>query len=165
MTRTEKPGMNKPGMNKAGMKKSGMLKTGMLKTGIKVRAGRVAVLGALGLASVSLAAAPAFAKGAVEISAPPTAQVGKTITVTAHGGDDSAGLLHQLCVEENGFGEGWHQETCSTPAKGDARVTVEGTSARPGNLQFRAVLYGLTSKHDQKPVRLHASDVVTVHVR
>ncbi|WP_328306698.1 hypothetical protein OG432_00985 [Streptomyces sp. NBC_00442] len=135
------------------------------KSGMKARAGRVAVIGALGLASVSLAVAPAFAKGAVEITAPHTVQVGKTITVTAHGGDDSAGYLHQLCVEENGFGEGWHQETCSTPAKGDARVTAQGTSARGGDLRFRAVLYGLTSKHDQKPVRLHASDVVTVHVR
>ncbi|MEU9624551.1 MULTISPECIES: hypothetical protein [unclassified Streptomyces] len=135
------------------------------KTGMKARGGRVAVIGALGLASVTLAAAPAFAKGSVEITAPHTAQVGKTITVKAHGGDDSAGYLHQLCLEENGFGEGWHQETCSAAVKGDARVTAHGTSARRGDLRFRAVLYGLTSAHDQNPVRLHASDVVTVHVR
>ncbi len=50
-------------------------------------------------------------------------------------------------------------------AEGDARVTAHGTSARRGDLQFRAVLYGLNGPHDQKPVRLHASDVVTVHVR
>ncbi|MCX4553208.1 hypothetical protein OG204_34975 [Streptomyces sp. NBC_01387] len=135
------------------------------KTGLKARGGRVAVIGALGLASVTLAAAPAFAKGTVEITAPHTAQVGKTITVKAHGGDDSAGYLHQLCLEENGFGEGWHQETCSAAVEGDARVTAHGTSARRGNLRFRAVLYGLTSTHDKNPVRLHASDVVTVHVR
>ncbi|MFI6475384.1 hypothetical protein ACIBL5_34710 [Streptomyces sp. NPDC050516] len=135
------------------------------KTGRKSRGSRVAVMGVLGLASVALATAPAFAKGAVDVAAPHTAQVGKTITVKAHGGDDSAGYLHQLCLEENGFGEGWHQETCSAAVKGDARVTAQGTSARRGNLQFRAVLYGLTSTHDQKPVRLHASDVVTVHVR
>ncbi|MFF3978100.1 hypothetical protein [Streptomyces sp. NPDC001828] len=141
------------------------------KTGMKSRAGRAVVIGtlgiataALGLSSVTLAAAPASAKGAVEITAPKTAQVGKTITVKAHGGDDSAGYLHQLCLEENGFGEGWHQETCSAPVKGDAQVTAQGTSARRGDLRFRAVLYGLTSKHDQKPVRLHASDVVTVRV-
>ncbi|MCX4812044.1 hypothetical protein OG601_15665 [Streptomyces sp. NBC_01239] len=30
--------------------------------------------------------------------------------VKADGGDDSAGCLHQLCLEENGFGEGRHQE-------------------------------------------------------
>ncbi|MGW7003664.1 hypothetical protein ACWGCW_12745 [Streptomyces sp. NPDC054933] len=135
------------------------------KSGVKARGGRVAVIGALGLASVTLAAAPAFAKGAVDIAAPHTAHVGKTITVTAHGGDDSAGRLHQLCLEENGFGEGWHQETCSAAVKGDARVTAHGTAAHRGNLEFRAVLYGLTSTHDQHPVRLHASDVVTVHVR
>ncbi|MFI1303269.1 hypothetical protein [Streptomyces sioyaensis] len=135
------------------------------KTGVKARGGRVAVIGALGLASVTLAAAPAFAKGGVDITAPHSVHVGQVITVKAHGGDDSAGYLHQLCLEENGFGQGWHQENCSAAVKGDARVTAHGTSARRGNLQFRAVLYGLTSPHDQNPVRLHASDVVTVHVR
>ncbi|WP_327228558.1 hypothetical protein OG301_00485 [Streptomyces platensis] len=135
------------------------------KTGVKMRGGRVAVVGALGLASVTLAAGPAFAKGGVDITAPRTAHVGTTIRVTAHGGDDSAGYLHQLCLEEKGFGQGWHQENCSAAVKGDARLTAHGTSARRGDLQFRAVLYGLTSPHDQNPVRLHASDVVTVHVR
>ncbi|MFB7600369.1 hypothetical protein [Streptomyces sp. NPDC056160] len=135
------------------------------KAGMKARGGRAAVIGALGLASVALAAVPAFAKGSVDITAPRTAHVGKTITITAHGGDDSAGFLHQLCLEENGFGGGWHQENCSAAVKGDARVSAHGTSARRGDLKFRAVLYGLTSKHDQHPVRLHASDVVTVHVR
>ncbi|MFC9228836.1 hypothetical protein ACFTZI_07675, partial [Streptomyces decoyicus] len=127
------------------------------KTGVRARGGRVAVIGALGLASVALAAGPAFAKGSVDITAPRTADVGKTITVKAHGGDDSAGYLHQLCLEENGFGEGWHQENCSAVVEGDAQVTAHGTSARRGDLKFRAVLYGLTSPHDQKPVRLHAS--------
>ncbi|MEW9515945.1 hypothetical protein [Streptomyces tubercidicus] len=135
------------------------------KTGVMARGGRVAVIGALGLASVALAAGPAFAKGGVDITAPHTAQVGKTITIKAHGGDDSAGFLHQLCLEEKGFGQGWHQENCSAAVKGDAQVTAHGTSARRGDLQFRAVLYGLTGPHDQNPVRLHASDVVTVHVR
>ncbi|MCS0603569.1 hypothetical protein NX794_20465 [Streptomyces sp. LP11] len=135
------------------------------KTGATTRGGRVAVIGALGLAAVTLAVAPAFAKGAVDITAPHMAHVGKTITVQAHGGDDSAGYLHQLCIEENGFGEGWHQENCSAVRKGNAKVTAQGTSARRGNLEFRAVLYGLTSAHDRNPARLHTSDVVTVHVR
>ncbi|MER8089890.1 hypothetical protein ABTZ57_33520 [Streptomyces sp. NPDC094048] len=135
------------------------------QTGVEARCGRVVVIGALGLASVALAAGPAFAKGSVDITAPRTAHVGKTITVKAHGGDDSAGYLHQLCLEEKGFGEGWHQENCSAAVGGEARVTARGTSARRGDLGFRAVLYGLTGPHDQNPVRLHASDVVTVHVR
>lgn len=135
------------------------------KTGMKARGGRLAVIGALGVAAVTLAAVPAFAKGDVDITAPHTAQVGKAITVTAHADDDSAGYLHQLCLEEKGYGEGWHQENCSAPVEADARVTAHGTAARRGDLEFRAVLYGLTSAHDQHPVRLHASDVVTVHVR
>ncbi|MFE2159967.1 hypothetical protein ACFW9M_19395 [Streptomyces lydicus] len=135
------------------------------KSGMKSRGGRAAVIGALGVASVALAAGPAFAKGGVDITAPRTVQVGKTITVKAQGDDDSAGYLHQLCLEESGFGQGWHQESCSAAVEGDARVTAHGTSARRGDLKFRAVLYGLTSPHDHNPVRLHASDVVTVHVR
>ncbi|MFE9455148.1 hypothetical protein [Streptomyces sp. NPDC006739] len=130
------------------------------KTGMKA-----AVMGALGLASVALAAVPAFAKGDVSITAPHTAHVGKTITVAAHGDDDSAGYLHQLCLEERTGKQPWHQENCSTPVKGDARVTARGLAAHRGDLQFRAVLYGLTSKHDQHPVVLHACNVVTVHVR
>ncbi|MEU8587387.1 hypothetical protein AB0C59_10340 [Streptomyces sp. NPDC048664] len=130
-----------------------------------MRGGRAVVVGALGLASVALAAGPVFAKGAVDVTAPRTAHVGESIAVAAQGGDDSAGYLHQLCLEENGFGEGWHQEKCSAVVDGDARVTAHGTSARRGDLKFRAVLYGLTSRHDRSPVRLHASDVVTVHVR
>ncbi|MFF4756159.1 hypothetical protein ACWD5R_38135 [Streptomyces sp. NPDC002514] len=135
------------------------------KAGLKARGSRVAVIGAMGLAAVTLAAVPAFAKGTVDITAPRTAHAGKTITIKAQGDDDSAGYLHQLCLEENGYGEGWHQENCSAPAKGDARVTARGTAARRGDLKFRAVLYGLTSKHDNHPVRLHSSEVATVHVR
>ncbi|MBY8887097.1 hypothetical protein K7472_19920 [Streptomyces sp. PTM05] len=134
------------------------------KTGLRTRGGRAAVIGALGLASLTLAAAPAFAKGGADITAPHTAHVGKTITITAQGDDDSAGFLHQLCLEENGFGEGWHQENCSAAVKGDAHVTAHGTSARRGNLEFRAVLYGLRNAHDQHPVHLHTSNVVTVRV-
>ena len=135
------------------------------KTGMKAWGRRGAVIGALALASVTVAAVPAFAKRSVDITAPRTAHVGKTITVTAHGGDDSAGYLHQLCLEENGFGEGWHQENCSAVVRGDTRVVAHGTSAGRGTLRFRAVLYGLTSKNDRHPVRLHTSDVVSVHVR
>lgn len=46
----------------------------------------------------------------------------------------------------------------------DARGTVHGTAAHRGDLQFRAGLYGLTSRHDHHPLGLHPSDVVTLHV-
>ncbi|TWV32855.1 hypothetical protein FRZ03_32395 [Streptomyces misionensis] len=131
----------------------------------RARGVRAAVIGALGLAAVTLAAVPAFAKGDVDIAAPRTAHVGKTFTITAHGDDDSAGHLHQLCLEERTGKQPWHQETCSAVVGGEARVTAHGSAAHRGDLQFRAVLYGLTSKHDHHPVRLHASEVVTVRVR
>ncbi|MFE2380688.1 hypothetical protein [Streptomyces misionensis] len=135
------------------------------KSGTRARGVRAAVIGALGLAAVTLAAVPAFAKGDVDITAPRTAHVGKTFTITAHGDDDSAGYLHQLCLEERAGKQPWHQENCTTAAKAGARLTSHGSAAHRGDLQFRAVLYGLKGKHDRHPVRLHASDVVTVHVR
>ncbi|WP_369386257.1 hypothetical protein AB5J72_00480 [Streptomyces sp. CG1] len=135
------------------------------ETGRKARAGRVAVIGALGLASVTLAAVPAVAKGDVDITAPHMAHVGNTITVTAHGADDSAGDLHQQRLEERNGKQPCHQETCCAAVKADARVTAHDRVAHRGDLEFRAVLYGLTSRHEHHPVRLHASDVVTLHAR
>jgi hypothetical protein len=123
------------------------------------------VVGAVAAAAVTLAAGPAFAKGSMGITAPRTAHVAGTITVTAHASDDSAGYLHQLCLEENAFGEGWHQRNCSVVTGGNTRVTARGTAARSGDLRFRAVLYGLTGRRDHHRVRLHTSAVMTVRVR
>ncbi|MEU6462117.1 hypothetical protein [Streptomyces sp. NPDC046976] len=131
----------------------------------RARGLRAVVIGALGLASVTLAAVPAFAKGDVEVTVPRTAHVGKTFTIKADGDDDIAGYLHQLCLEERTGKQPWHQENCTTPVKGDARLTTHGSAAHRGDLQFRAVLYGLKNKHDHHPVRLHASGVATVHIR
>ncbi|MFH8340860.1 hypothetical protein [Streptomyces sp. AM6-12] len=131
----------------------------------RARGVRAAVIGALGLASVTLAAVPAFAKGDVEITAPRTAHVGKAFTIKADGDDDSAGFLHQLCLQERSGKQAWHQETCSAAVEEGARVTAHGSAAHRGDLQFRAVLYGLKNKHDHHPTRLHTSTVATVHIR
>ncbi|MGM9465137.1 hypothetical protein [Streptomyces murinus] len=131
----------------------------------KARGVRAVVVGALGLAAVTLAAVPAFAKGDVEITVPRTAHVGKTFTIKANGDDDIAGYLHQLCLEERTGKQTWHQENCTTPVTGDARLATHGSAAHRGDLQFRAVLYGLKNKHDHHPVRLHTSSVATVHIR
>ncbi|MGP8303662.1 hypothetical protein ACTPOK_38275 [Streptomyces inhibens] len=136
------------------------------KTGMKARGGRVAVIGALGLASVTLAAGPAFAKGSVDITAPHTAHVGKTFTVTAHGNDDAASYL-RLCLEGRSGGQAWHRVTCGavvatgTDAQATARVEAESS----GVLEYRAVVYGLTSPNDSHPVRERTSGPATVDVR
>lgn len=136
------------------------------KTGVKARGGRVAVIGALGLASVALAAVPAFAKGSVDIMAPRTAHVGKTFTVTAHGNDDAAGYL-RICLEDRSGGRAWHQVTCGTVvATGtDAQAAAHVTAKRSGVLEYRAVVYGLTSPNDRRPVRERTSSPATVNVR
>ncbi|KIZ16008.1 hypothetical protein [Streptomyces natalensis] len=136
------------------------------KTGMKARGGRVAVIGALGLASVTLAAGPAFAKGGVEITAPHTARVGKTFTVAAHGDDDAAGYL-RVCLEGRSAGTAWHRVTCGAVVDtgAEARVTAHIKTAHRGVLHYRAVLYGLTGPHDRHPVRERASDLAKVNVR
>ncbi|MFZ4233790.1 hypothetical protein ACOZGD_01200 [Streptomyces murinus] len=130
----------------------------------RARGLRAVVIGALGLASVTLAAVPAFAKGDVEVTVPRTAHVGKTFTIKADGDDDIVGYLHQLCLEERTGKQPWHQENCTTPVRADARLTTHGSAAHRGDLQLRAVLYGLKNKHDH-PVHLHTSGVATVHIR
>ncbi|AOP48484.1 hypothetical protein [Streptomyces lydicus] len=136
------------------------------KSGMKTRGGRVAVIGALGLASVTLAAGPAFAKGGVDITAPPTAQVGKTFTVAAHGDDDAAGYL-RLCLEGRSGGPAWHRVTCGAvvPTGTEAQATAQVKAAQRGALEYRAIVYGLTSPTDRNPVRERTSAPVTVDVR
>ncbi|MEU4205242.1 hypothetical protein AB0B15_23405 [Streptomyces sp. NPDC045456] len=136
------------------------------KTGTKARSGRVAVIGALGLASVALAAGPAFAKGGVEITAPPTAQVGKTFTVTAHGDDDASSYL-RVCLENRSGGSAWHRLTCGAVVERgyDARVAAHVEAAHSGAQQYRAVVYGLLSPADHNPVRQRTSSPTTVDVR
>ncbi len=152
MTRTTKP------MTK---------KTETKKTGMKARGGRAAVIGALGLASVALAAGPAFAKGDVSIKAPHTAQVGKTFTVTAQADDDAADYL-RVCLEGRSGGQAWRQVTCgAVVGRGDgfAEVAAHVKAERGGALQYRAAVYGLLSPKDSHPVRERTSDVATVNVR
>ncbi|MFE7116903.1 hypothetical protein ACFU99_15950 [Streptomyces sp. NPDC057654] len=141
-------------------------KTGTKKAGMKVRGGRAAVIGALGLASVALAAGPAFAKGDVSINAPHTAQVGKTFTVSASADDDAADYL-RVCLEGRTGGQAWLQVTCGAVAdrNGEAKVAAKVKAARGGALEYRAVVYGLLSPKDKHPVRERTSGVATVNVR
>ncbi|MET9144629.1 hypothetical protein [Streptomyces sp. NPDC004042] len=129
---------------------------------------RVAVTGALGLASIALAAVPAHAKGEVDLTAPRTAAVGKTITVSASGSDDAA-VYQRICLEDRTGEAAWHQVACGATVSRDAgaaaRATARVKAAHRGGLQFRAVMYGLTSAHDKHPVRWRTSDVATVQVR
>ncbi|ARF53666.1 hypothetical protein [Streptomyces gilvosporeus] len=136
------------------------------KTGMKAWGGRAAVVGALGLASVTLAAVPAFAKGGVDVTAPHTAHVGKTFTVKAYGDDDAAGYL-RVCLDSRSAGRAWHRVTCGAVVDtgAEARVTAHVKAAHRGAQQYRAVLYGLNGPHDRHPVRERTSDLVKVDVR
>ncbi|MEU7045849.1 hypothetical protein AB0A77_32985 [Streptomyces varsoviensis] len=163
MTRTEKARTEKARAEKAGIEKAGTEQTGAAWT----RGGRVAVIGALGLAAVALAAGPAFAKGDVSIKAPHTAQVGKTFTVTAQGDDDAADYV-RVCLEGRAGASAWHQVACGSVAgrgDGSAEVAARVKAERAGSPRYRAVVYGLLSPKDSHPVRERTSGVATVNVR
>lgn len=136
------------------------------RTGMKARGGRLAVAGALGAASLALVAVPAYAKGDVDVTAPHTAHVGETSTVTAHGDDDAVRYL-RMCLQQRGGGDAWRQVACgAVVASGtEARAAAHVKEARRGPVEFRAVMYGLTGPSDHHPVRWRMSDPVTVHVR
>ncbi|MEU5087713.1 hypothetical protein [Streptomyces sp. NPDC021356] len=129
---------------------------------------RLAVTGALGLASLALAAVPAHAKGDIDITAPHKAGVGKTFTVSAHGSDDDA-VYQRICLQERTAGHAWHQVACgATVARDtgkDARATVRLKSRHHRTFEFRAVMYSLTGPHDHHPKRWRTSEVVKVQVR
>ncbi|WP_030659619.1 hypothetical protein [Streptomyces rimosus] len=143
------------------------MKTGTTKTGTQALSRRrVAVTGALGLATVALAAVPAHAKGNVDVTAPGTAAVGKAFTVTAQGEDDATNYK-RVCLEDRSGGRAWHQVACgATVGRGtEARVVAQAKGTHRGTLEFRAVLYGLSGPQDKHPTRMRNSDVVKVQVR
>ncbi|MEV8494566.1 hypothetical protein AB0471_37615 [Streptomyces sp. NPDC052002] len=133
---------------------------------MKAHGGRVAVIGALGLAAVTLAAVPAFAKGGVDISAQRTAHVGETYRVTGHGNDDAAPYL-RICLENRTGGKAWQQLSCgSVVAAGtEAQDVARIKAAHSGIVEYRAVVYGLTSPTDRHPVRERTSGLATVSIR
>lgn len=133
---------------------------------MKARGGRLAVAGALGTASLALAAMPAYAKGEVDVTAPHTAHVGKTFTVTAHGDDDAVRHL-RMCLQQRSGAHAWREVACGAvvPSGTEARAAAHVKNAVRGPVDFRAVMYGLAGPSHHHPVRRRTSDPVTVHVR
>ncbi|WP_438296191.1 hypothetical protein [Streptomyces sp. HUAS TT7] len=136
------------------------------KTAVRARSSQLAVLGALGLAAVTLAATPAFAKGNVDISAQRTTHVGETYRVTGHGDDDAAPFL-RVCIEDRNSGGTWQQISCGSvvTAGTEAQNITQIKAAHTGIVEYRAVVYGLTTPTDRHPVRERTSDTAAVSVR
>ncbi|MEU6175529.1 hypothetical protein ABZ832_26925 [Streptantibioticus parmotrematis] len=136
------------------------------KTGMRVRGGRLAVVGALGLAAVTAAAVPAFAKGDLALTAPHTAKVGQTYTVSAHGDDDAATYL-RTCLDSRTGKQAWHQVSCGSAVRTgtDATDTAHIKASHKGAQQYRARVLGLTSKTDHHPVVERTSSTTTVTIR
>ncbi|MEV8475016.1 hypothetical protein [Streptomyces sp. NPDC051173] len=124
--------------------------------------------GFLGVAVLVLTAAPAFAKGAMDITVPThPVRAGRPVHVNGKGDDDAARFL-RACVQERGGDHGaWHTVECGkvmTSGAG-ARVEADVRAAHGGVLQLRGVLYGLSDRDDPHPEELRSSPVTSVPVR
>jgi hypothetical protein len=124
---------------------------------------RLAVVGALGVASAALAVSPAFAKSDISIQATPhTAHAGHVVKVHGQGDDDAEQYTVLVIQERSGKPGHWgHWHAVTRSFDGDARANVKVTHT--GELQFRSVLYS-TDKHHQHPKTDRISTPVTVHV-
>ncbi|MEU7058211.1 hypothetical protein [Streptomyces sp. NPDC046197] len=130
-----------------------------MKLGMK----RLAVVGALGVASAALAASPAFAKSDISIQATPhTAHAGHVVKVHGQGDDDAEPYTTLVIQERSGKPGHWgHWHAVTRSFNGDARANVKATHT--GELQFRSVLYS-TDEHHQHAKTDRISAPVTVHV-
>ncbi|MFI7103562.1 hypothetical protein ACIBK8_29955 [Streptomyces sp. NPDC050161] len=134
----------------------------------KRRSLRMATIGAMGATVVALAAAPAFAKGDIDLTVTPrTVAVGHTVKVTAGGDDDAAQYLRTCIQQRTGSHGAWHTVTCGkvSGSWGDAKANASVKAAHRGALQFRAVLYGSDTLQAKHPVVERTSPVKTVTVR
>jgi pantoate kinase len=124
---------------------------------------RLAVVGALGVASAALAASPAFAKSDISIQATPhTAHVGHVVKVHGQGDDDAERYTVLVIQERSGKPGHWgHWHAVTRSFNGDARANVKATHT--GELQFRSVLYS-TDEHHQHAKTDRISTPVTVQV-
>ncbi|MFI2205560.1 hypothetical protein ACH47Z_33260 [Streptomyces sp. NPDC020192] len=124
---------------------------------------RLAVVGALGVASAALAASPAFAKGDISIQATPhTVHVGHVVKVRGQGDDDAAPYTTLVVQERSGKPGHWgHWHAVKQSYDGGVRVDVKATHT--GELQFRSVLYE-TDKHHRHAKTDRVSAPVTVRV-
>ncbi|WP_053724602.1 hypothetical protein [Streptomyces sp. WM6378] len=73
-----------------------------------------------------------------------------------------------MCLESHSSGQKtWQQISCGTvvPAGTEARDVAHIKAAREGIVEYRAVVYGLTSPTDHHPVRERTSGLATVSTR
>ncbi|MGW1749298.1 hypothetical protein ACWCRD_27550 [Streptomyces sp. NPDC002092] len=130
-----------------------------MKLGMK----RLAAVGAVGVVSAVMAASPAFAKSDISIEATPhTVHAGHVVKVHGQGDDDAHWETVLVIQERSGKPGRWgHWHAATRTFKADAWANVKAT--RPGELQFRSVLYA-TDEHHKHPKTDRISAPVTIRV-
>ncbi|MDH6123196.1 hypothetical protein [Kitasatospora sp. GP82] len=136
---------------------------------LKRSAARMAVVGALGVASLAVAVTPALAKGSAELKVSPgTVSLGHSIHLKGDAGDDGV-PFGKLCAQERvGTHGAWHTVKCGPITYvnvRDARVDAQVKATHRGTLQFRGVLYGVDGLKGGHPYVARTTEVTSVHVR
>ncbi|MGA5130772.1 hypothetical protein [Streptomyces blastmyceticus] len=135
---------------------------------MKRRIPYAAAAGFLGAAVLALTAAPAFAKGAMDITVPThPVRTGRLVHISGKGDDDAARFLRACVQERDGDHGAWHTAGCGAvmTSGAGARVAADVRPRHGGVLQLRGVLYGLSERDDSHPEELRSSPVTTVPVR
>ena len=124
------------------------------------RMGSAVAVATLAAVGVGIGAGTASAKSAISVGVGShMVTVGRAVQVSASGdSDDFGGTPMRLCLDERVGGSGWRQLKCVPGSS--ARLSVR--APHRGELQFRAQLFALVSKHHRALDR--TSDAVTVWV-
>ncbi|MFC5143224.1 hypothetical protein [Streptomyces aureoversilis] len=128
---------------------------------------RAAAAALLGVATLSLAADPAAAEGAMAITAPGRpVRAGQALRISGDGDDDRARYL-RACVQERALGAAaWRTAGCGRTVSSGSGATVEARvrARHRGALQLRGVLYGLDAPGDPHPDVVRSSPVRMVRI-
>ena len=122
------------------------------------RIGSAAAVAAIAAAGLGIGAGTASAKSVISVGARShMVTVGRAVQLSASGdSDDFGGTPMQLCLDERVGGGSWRQLKCVPGSS--LRLSVR--APHRGELQFRAQLFALVSKHRRALDR--TSDAVTV---
>ncbi|QMU70159.1 hypothetical protein [Streptacidiphilus sp. P02-A3a] len=137
---------------------------GTIKRITRRRTGSAAAVVALAAAALALGAGAASAKSVVDVGVSGhSVQVGRTVQVSASGGNDIAGSRVQLCIDERVGQGGWQTIRCTAvESQQNESLRLAVKAQHRGELQFRSQLVAVPNAHHRVPQQTSATVVVRV---